>query len=453
MNQGYFTKECTVRGIVLFCLLAFFSNFGFADEEHRHQWTTSGGTKVIFIQTSVLPIVDVAIDFAAGAAFDPVGKEGLARFTLRLLDKGTETSDEQQLAERLAGTGSQLGGTFDLDRSGLTLRSLAFEDELTDSLSIVEEMLHAPTFPSEILDREIKSGIASLNESVKRPGTVASRAFYEQLYPDHPYRSTGVGTEESLRSLSSSDLLSFYKRFYRRTNGVVTIVGDLTLTRATEISEQLSDALPIGDEVSENLIAPDVGVIDRETVIYNPASQAHIRIGALGVKRGDPDYLPLMLANQILGGGGMTSILYDELREKRGLTYGVYSYFSPLRSEGPFVISFQTRKDQAKDALDLAMELARKFVREGPTLAQLQNAKRYFIGAFALNVDSNAELLDYYSTIGFYGLPLDYIDSFSQRVENVTLEEVNDALKSRLTLENTIRIIVGPGEEFSRTDG
>ena len=117
------------------------------------------------------------------------------------------------------------------------------------------------------------------------------------------------------------------------------------------------------------------------------------------------------------------------------------------------MISFQTRKDQARDALDLAMELARQFVREGPTLEQLQNAKRYFIGAFALNVDSNAELLDYYSTIGFYGLPLDYIDSFSQRVESVTLEEVNDALKRRLTLENTIRIIVGPEAEFSRTDG
>ncbi len=181
-----------------------------------------------------------------------------------------------------------------------------------------------------------------------------------------------------------------------------------------------------------------------EIVIPHAASQAHIYIGMPGVRRGDPDYFPLWIAGQILGGGGMTSMLNAELREKRGLTYSAYSYFSPYSLPGPFTIRLQTRKDQAWEALDVAMATLERFVSEGPTEVQLQAAKRYVIGGFALNIDSNAELVGYLAMVGFYQLPLDYLDRFPEQVSNVTLIEVNDALRRRLMPSRMVTVVVGP---------
>jgi len=181
-----------------------------------------------------------------------------------------------------------------------------------------------------------------------------------------------------------------------------------------------------------------------ELVIPHSASQAHIYVGMLGVRRGDPDYFPLWIAGQILGGGGMTSLLNEELREKRGLTYGVYSYFSPYMLPGPFTISVQTRKDQAWEALEVVMSTLETFVADGPTEEQLQSAKRYVIGGFALNIDSNAKLVGYLAMVGFYQLPLDYLDRFPEEISRVTLDEVKDALRRRLTPSAMDVVIVGP---------
>ena len=420
----------------------------------RHHWETESGAKVIFVQSEALPMVDIAVDFAAGAAFDPVGKEGLARLTLQLLDKGSTTLDEQQLSDRVAMTGSNIGGSFDLDRAGVTLRTLSHQEQLRESIELLATILGEPIFPENVIAREVGMAKSSLRERNSRPGSIASKNFYAELFGEHPYRSNGSGTEESITSISRSDIVSFYNRFYRSSNAFITIVGDMDLAEAKSSAELLSNRLPNGVSADrEEISSVEVRSVSRELILPHPASQAHIRIGAIGLKRGDPDYLPLLLANQILGGSGMTSILYDELREKRGLTYGVYSYFSPLRDEGPFVVSFQTKKEQVWEALDLTLSITRDFFDKGPNEDQLERAKKYFIGAFALNVDSNAELLTYYSTIGFYELPNDYIDSFTERVNAVTLEEIKDSLKRRMSADEMVRVIVGPESRPLASDG
>ena len=419
----------------------------------REQWVTEFGTKVIFIQSTSLPMVDVAVDFVAGAAFDPDGKEGLSRLTMRLLDTGTRQYDEHAIAERLATTGSQMGGRFDLDRAGITLRSLSYDEPLGQSVDLLADILSNPIFPQEVLVREINASLVSLRESNTRPASIASRALHQTLFGEHPYRSTGEGSELTLQLLTRDDLVGFHSRFYRASNAVITIVGDLNEVQAREIAQQVSGNLPQGSLDRERLAANAPSAEAKELIIPHEATQAHIRIGMVGIRRGDPDHLPLALANQILGGGGMTSILYDELREKRGMTYGVGSYFSPLKDPGPFVIAFQTRKDQAWEALEVTLTILSDFIRNGPDLEQVDRAKKYFIGAFALNVDSNGELLDYYAAIGFYDLPIDYIDSFSRRVKAVTLDQVKDAVSRRMSLDETVRIIVGPEKRPNEPNG
>ena len=193
----------------------------------REQWVTEFGTKVIFIQSTSLPMVDVAVDFVAGAAFDPDGKEGLSRLTMGLLDTGTRKYDEHAIAERLAATGSQMGGRFDLDRAGVTLRSLSYDEPLGQSVDLLTDILANPIFPQEVLDREINASLVSLRESNTRPASIASRALHQTLFGEHPYRSTGEGSELTLQLLTRDDLVGFHSRFYRAANAVITIVGDL----------------------------------------------------------------------------------------------------------------------------------------------------------------------------------------------------------------------------------
>ncbi len=407
-------------------------------------WNTENGARVLFLETRVLPIVDVSIEFPAGSGRDQPGKSGLASMTLAMMKKGTRSLDENQISEQLAGIGAQLSSTFDLDRSGFSLRTLSDADTRDNALEVLHEIVVSPTFPEDVLERDKARNIAFIEESKTRPNVIVDQVFQQQLYGDHPYGLVASGEPETIAALTREDLAAFHQRFFVADEAVVVIVGDVSREEAQRIAVKLTAGLPR----AEQALAPLPEVLEpaksAEVIIPHSASQAHIRLGMPGVRRGDPDYFPLWVAAQILGGGGMTSMLNEELREARGLTYSVYSYFSPYQRRGPFVISLQTRKDQAWEALDVALATLEKLVAEGPTEAQLQAAKQYVIGGFALNIDSNAELANYLAMIGFYRLPLDYIDRFPEEIEKVTMEQVKDALRRRLAPTRMVTVVVGP---------
>ena len=413
-------------------------------ELNIESWRTAGGARVLFLESRVLPIVDVSVEFPAGSSRDLPGMGGLASMTLAMMRKGTRSLDENQISEQLAGIGARLSSTFNTDRGGFALRTLSDADIRTQALGILREILASPSFPQAILERDKARNIAFIEESQTRPNVIASQAFQQRLFGAHPYGSIASGDPESIAALTRDDLLAFHQRFFVSDEAVVVIVGDVSREQARRIASQLTDDLPRAEEALPEL--PEVPQLETsvEVVIPHSASQAHIRLGMLGLRRGDPDYFALWVAAQILGGGGMTSMLNDELREKRGLTYSAYSYFAPYLRQGPFIISLQTRKDQAWEALDVARTTLEKLVDEGPTEAQLEAAKRYVIGGFALNIDSNAELSNYLAMIGFYRLPLDYIDRFPEEIEKVTMDQIRDALKRRLAPSSTVTVVVGP---------
>lgn len=402
------------------------------------QWTTHNGTRVQFVENRALPMLDVQVDFAAGAMFDPAGKSGLAALTRGLLDHGAGSRDETAIAEQLADIGASLGGSADNDRASVSVRTLSAPDKRDLALAILRAVIQSPRFEPKILEREKSRTIASLKEAMTRPESIAGKAFWAALYPDHPYGREA--TPETVGKLTRADLVAFHARYYVAANARITLVGDLSRSDAEKIAETLSDGLAKGEAAALPAV-PQIGN-GRSVEIAHPASQAHVYLGLPAIERGNPDYFPLLVGNYSLGGGGFVSRLMKEIRDKRGYAYSVYSYFAPLRQAGPFQIGLQTKRSQAKEALKVARDILEEFVRSGPTAEELEAAKANLTGSFPLRLDSNKKILDNVAAIGFYGLPADYLDRYQEKIRAVTVDEIKQAFARRIVTENLVTLTV-----------
>ena len=406
------------------------------------QWQTAKGAQVLFVETHDLPMLDLAVDFPAGASRDAPDKSGLASLTLGLMRSGAGAFGEDEVSERLASVGADMSGRFDTDRAGYGLRSLSSARERNEALGLLAAVLQKPTFPQQIFEREQQRMLAGLKEAETRPEVLADREFRHLLYGAHPYSLRGSGEVETVAKLRREDLVDFYRRHFTADDAVVSIIGDLTRSEAGAIAEQLTAGLARRSQPLPALPAVAQLNAAQTSRIAHPATQAHILIGQPGVKRLDPDYFPLFLGNYVLGGGGFSSRLNEEIRQKRGYAYSTYSYFNPLALEGPFQIALQTKKDTAEDALKIAQDTLSRFVAEGPTQQELDAAKQNIIGGFPLRIDSNKKIQDYLSIIGFYRLPLTYLDDFSIQIERVTLEQIKETWRRRIHPERMATVVV-----------
>lgn len=402
-------------------------------------WVTPSGARVYFVASRVLPMLDVQVDFAAGSMFDPADKSGLAALTRAVLDLGAGSRDESDIAEQLADLGATLAGGADTDRASISLRTLSALDKRSEALDVLRAVLQEPRFDDAVVVREQARTIASLKDAATRPDAIAGKAFWAAMYPKHPYGRQA--TPESVATLSREDLLAFHARYYNAANATITLVGDLSRAEAEAVAESLAAGLPQGEAAV--LPAPPQKVRGKVTKIAHPASQAHVYIGLPAVERGNPDYFPLLVGNYTLGGGGFVSRLMQEVRERRGLSYGVHSYFLPLAQQGPFEIGMQTQKSQTDEALRVVRDTLADFIRTGPTESELQAAKDNLIGGFALRLDTNLKILDQIATIGFYRLPLDYLDTWTGNVARVNAREVQAAFRRKLGPERLATVIVG----------
>ncbi|MFD0913276.1 M16 family metallopeptidase [Methylophilus luteus] len=403
-------------------------------------WTTSNGSAVYFVENHALPMMDISVNFPAGSAHDQPETSGAAGVTHHLMALVAGGLDEEALTNRFADIGAVLGGNFDADRAGFKLRTLTSEQ--ASALQAFSFVLHKPDFPEAVLKREQARIVAGLQEAETEPDSIAQKAFMRSVYGMHPYSLDQSGEIDTVQSLTVAQLSQFYQTHYTAKSAVIALIGDLTLTQAKDIAERLSTGLPQGPAVAA---LPPVPALKTASVkkLPHPALQAHILLGQPGNKRGDPDFFPLYVGNYILGGGGFVSRLTEEVREKRGLAYSVYSYFLPMAELGPFQIGLQTKKEQAQDALQLVRQTVEQFVDKGVSEAELQAAKDNLIGGFPLRVDSNGKILEYLNLIGFYHLPLDYLDSFNDHVAQVTVQQVNDAFKRRIHPDSFATVIVG----------
>lgn len=407
-------------------------------------WETTGGAKVLFVEAHELPMFDLRLTFAAGSSQDG-DIPGLAMLTNAMLNEGVAGKDVTAIAEGFEGLGADFGNGSYRDMAVASLRSLSAADKREPALELFSQVVGQPTFPEDSLQRIKNQVLTGFEFQKQNPGKLASLELFEQLYREHPYAHPSEGTPETIPGIAVAQLRDFHARAYAAGNVVIALVGDLSREEAEAIAAQVSEALPQGAALPAPAV-PNEPQATRERIDF-PSNQTHLMLAQLGIARGHPDYAALYLGNQILGGGGFGTRLMEEVREKRGLTYGVYSGFSPMQTNGPFLINLQTRAELAEGTLQLVQQLVADFLEDGPTPAELERSKRQIAGSFPLSTASNADIVGQLGSIGFYGLPLTYLEDFMQQVQALSVEDVRAAMSEHLTADGFVIVTVGPEVE------
>lgn len=407
-------------------------------------WTMENGARVYFVETHQIPMVQFAVGFDAGSARDPAPLRGLSNIVRSMVEEGAAGMDGDTISSGFESAGAEYSAGSGRDIAVFELRSLSDESILDRAIDIFGKVIGRPSFPEDALERIRERVLTSLKRSEQSPGSVASRAYYRALYKDHPYGHPPRGSEASVVRISRRDLMEFHRRFYVGANAVIVIVGDLGKQQARERAVEIIGSLPRGEKPEP---IPEVHAMEQSGTldIEFPSSQTHLVMGQTGIGRDDPDYFPLYVGNHILGGSGLISRLAHNIREEKGLAYSVYSSFSPMKQAGPFTIALQTRNDQAGLAESLSMETLRRFRDLGPEPDELEAARNNIVGGFPLRISSNGRIADNILSIAFYDLPLDYLETFSRRVEEVSLEQITSAFRRRVFPDRFVHVRVGGG--------
>ncbi len=407
-------------------------------------WKTENGARVLFVPATEIPMLDVRIVFDAGSARDD-GLSGLAVLTNGLLSEGAAGKTSQQIAEAFESVGAEIEYDASRDMALVGVRSLTESRYLSSAIESLKQVLTQPDFPLGAYQRELNRMKVAVNAREQSPAALAAVAFNKAVFAEHPYASPTAGTKQSLEKLSLDDVRAFYKKYYVANNATVAIVGNVERRQAEEIVKALVSALPAGEKAAA-LPAVEPLTEAQKIVIDYPSAQTHIFVGQPGMKRGDDDYFSLYVANHPFGGSGFSSRLVEVIREEHGLAYSVYSYFSPLREKGVFAMGMQTKTEQTSQALSLLDQELKKYVENGPQEQELADSISNITGSFPLNIDSNSKLLEYIAMIGFYDLPMNYLDHFIANVKAVDVDKVNDALTRRVDPDKMVTVIVGKQE-------
>jgi zinc protease len=423
-------------------------------------WTQPSGAKVYLVESPSIPMVDVRIDFDAGDRRDPEAQAGLSSVTAGMTSKGIEAAkpvpgqatayqaamDENQLGEAWADLGAGFDAEASRDRMSFSLRSLTDPELLPKAVDLASRQLGEPSFPPDVWERERQRISAAIREANTRPGTVAGHAYQHAVYGNHPYGYET--TEQTLQRISVQDMRALYQHDLAPCRAKVSVVGAVTRAQADAMVTSLLARLPSAARCDPLPAVPEVAPLAApiERDIPFASAQAHVLIGQPGYKRSDPDHFPLLVGNYILGGGGFVSRLMHEVRELRGLSYSVYSYFSPGLEAGAFTVGLETRPDQAAEAVRVTRDVLAKFVADGPTEAEMKAAKDNLINGFPLLLDSNRKLLENVANIAWYDLPLNYLDTWIANVQRVTIAEVKAAFARKVQPQRMVTVIVGAAQ-------
>ncbi|WP_026602402.1 M16 family metallopeptidase [Methylomonas sp. 11b] len=408
------------------------------------KWQTPQGSRVYYVRTAGLPMVDVRVVFDAGSARDDA-QFGVAALTSALLDSGAGELSADDIAQRFESVGANYSAGVSEDMAWLAVRTLTEKALFDKALATFETVLSKPAFNPADFEREKARTLAGLKHREESPGELAGIVFNKALYGDHPYAHPETGVVETVAGFSADDLKNFYQKYYVAANAMVVIVGDVSREQAEQTANQVLSKLPVGSKPAEIPAVTMPSKASKQHIEF-PSTQTHVLVGLPGTYRKDPDYFALYVGNHILGGGSMVSRLFEEVREKRGLAYGAYSVFAPMYRQGPFMMSLQTRNDQTEQALDVLLKTFNEFLDKGPSDKELTAAKQNITGGFAMRFDTNSKLTDYVAMIGFYQQPLDYLETFQSNVEAVSIEQIKDAFKRRVKPELLQTVTVGAGK-------
>jgi len=435
-------------GILALLLLA--SPAGASPGPPVERRTLANGARLLVSEQHALPMVVVQIMIDAGARWDPPGKEGLAGLTADLLTEGTKTRSASQISEAADFIGAALDTNADTDFAAASITLLS--KDLDTGLGLLADVLLHPAFPEAEVTRRREAALASMKAEEDEPGHVAQRAFLRALFPGEPYGHPTIGTPDAVRKLTRAELLGFYTQHYHPERAIITVVGDVT---AADIEARLQAALKDWAPASVPPFEyPAVSAPHPETRLINkPITQANIILGQRGVARDNPDYYTLTVMNFILGGGGFTSRLLDNIRTKAGLAYSVASMFSVNKSPGSFQVVMQTKNQSAVDAIQRTCAELDRVRREPVGDDELEGAKLYLTGSFPLRFDTDAKIAGFLAQVEFYNLGADYPDTYAQRINAVTKDDILRVAQQYLHPEQMELVVVADTEQAKVSPG
>ncbi len=401
--------------------------------------TSPGGTTFWLVSEPAIPIVAVELSFKGGQRLDPAERPGLARMTAALLDEGAGEMDAVAFAEARDDLAARYGISVTRDSVEVSARMLA--ESATESAELLATALAEPRFDHEAVERVRGQLLSTIREQETRPQDVASKAFASRAFGDHPYARPIDGTLESVAAITRADLEAAYAELLTRANVIAAVVGAVDLAEAGALIDTILAGVPEGTALPDPEPAPTPPAGTEVIPLDIPQSVAVF--AQTGIARDHPDFFPAYVMNYILGGGGFSSRLMTEVRERRGLAYGVYSYFSNRDAAALHLGGVQTANARMAESIEVIRGEWARMAEEGVTADELAKAKRYLTGSFPLRFDSNAKIARFLVAAQEQELGIDYIDRRNSLVEAVTLEDVNRVARERLTPDALSIVVVG----------
>ena len=404
--------------------------------------TSPGGQEFWLVEEPTIPFVAIEMGFEAGAWLDPEGREGLANLTMAMMDEGAGDLDTVAFAERADQISARFG--FSAGRDSVSVSARFLVETLDESVDLLSLVMTSPRFDEAPLARVRAQVLSGIAQGLKDPDTIARRAWFARAFPDHPYGRPYSGTVDSVNAITPEDMRDMHKRLLARGGVKVSIVGAIDAAKAGEVVDRLLAGLPAETPGptprAETLPPPGVHVI-REDVPQSVAVLGHT-----GMRRDDPDYMAAYVMNYVLGGGGFTSRLTEEVREKRGLAYSVYSYLSEREGSELYIAGVQTANARIAESIDVIRAEWARMAAEGVTAEELEAAKTYLTGSFPLRFDSNAKIAGYLVFLQTEGLGPDYLDSRNGLVEAVSQDDIRRVAARLLRPEALSIVVVGQPE-------
>ncbi len=411
--------------------------------QKAERFTLANGLTVLLLADRSSPTVTIAGDIRAGTGLDPDAKAGLASLVAQNLRSGTTTADALTLATELEKRGASLN--FSANREAVSVSGVALKEDAPILLKQLGEVLQKANFPAKELELSRQRNLISLRSELDSPGNLARRTFQAMLYPSgHPFHA--MRTEESLKAITREDVVDFYRAYYRPDRTTLVLVGDFEPEAIRSNITALFREWQKGDtKAGEELPKVDFpSQLTRKTLTLKGKTQAVTVLGHPGISRTDPSYYPALLMNQVLGGDTLSSRLGTEIRDRQGLTYGIYSQFQAGRSEGPFVVQMQTNPQDVERAVGSTLTLLRQMQKEGITASELEAAKNSLINNFPVDLADPSALARIILADQIYGLPLGDFYQFPQRLNNVSLAQVNDTARKLLQPDRMLIVTVSP---------
>ncbi|MEQ8332363.1 pitrilysin family protein [Nisaea sp.] len=420
---------------------------GVAEAIEIQRVVSPGGIEAWLVEDHKNPIITLSANFEGGAAADPDGKEGLATLTSSVLDEGAGPYDSDAFRRKLEDLVIGLGFSAGRDSFGVSLQTLT--ENADTAFELLRLAMTEPRFDTEPVERIRSQIVAGLKHSENRPQSIASRVWWQAAFPDHPYGRPSGGTVESTGAITTADMKAFAERVLTRSSLKISVVGDITPERLGDLLDKTFGALPESG-VSTPPVPAKPAAVGETFVVENPVPQSVVIFGHRGIPRDDPDRFAAAILMEIMA-GGFGSRLTEEIREKRGLTYGIYAYTLPLDDAQMVMGGVSTRNDKVAETVGLVREIWADMAAHGPTEEEVRDAKTYINGSFPMRLTSSMPIAGLLVSLQRNERPIDYLDHRVERIDSVTMADLKRVAKRLFLADELTFVVVGQPKGLTPT--